>query len=38
MDFEEIIGMDFREFVYVIGSNLPSIKIDGKFELFFYVK
>jgi len=31
MDFDEIIGMDSGEFVYVIGSNLPSIFIDGKF-------
>ena len=30
--------MDFRDLVCVIGLNLPSIFIDGKFESFFYVK
>jgi len=30
--------MDSEKFVYVIGSNLPSIFIDGKFEQNFYVK
>jgi len=38
MDFEEITRIDSGEFVYVIGSNLPSIFIDGKFEQNFYVK
>ena len=38
MDFDKITRMDSGEFVYVIGLNLPSIKIDGKFEQNFYVK
>ena len=38
MDFDKITRMDSGKFVYVIGLNLPSIKIDGKFEQNFYVK
>ncbi len=38
MDFDEITRMNSGKFIYVIGSNLPSIFIDGKFEQNFYVK
>ena len=38
MDFDKITRMDSGKFVYVIGLNLPSIKIDGNSEQIFYVK